>query len=39
MEANVTWTVFGVFTGRSAEVGSRQSNGMQMHDAEEMVPS
>lgn len=37
IENNGTWTVFDAFTGRPAEVGSRQAVGMQMGDAQEMV--
>ena len=37
IEKNGTWTVFDALTGRPAEVGSRQTIGMQMSDAEEMV--
>jgi len=37
IEKNGTWTVFDAFTGHPAEVGSRQTTGMQMRDAEEMV--
>ncbi len=37
IEANGTWTVFDAYTGRPAEVGSRQATGLQMDDAEEMV--
>lgn len=37
IEKNGTWTVFDAFTGHPAEVGSRQTTGLQKHDAEEMV--
>lgn len=37
LETNGTWTVFDVFTGLPAEVGSRQTTGMQIADAEEMM--
>jgi len=37
IETNGTWTVFDSFTGSPAEVGSRQTTGMQMSDADEMV--
>ena len=36
-EKNGAWTVFDTFTGHPPEVSSRQTTGMQMHDAEEMV--
>lgn len=36
-ENNGTWTVFDSTTGRPAEVGSRQTTGMQIGDAEEML--
>lgn len=37
LETNGTWTVFDAFTGHPAEVGSRQTTGMQIADAEEMI--
>ncbi len=37
LEKNGTWTVFDAFTGRPAEVGSRQTTGMQIADAEETM--
>lgn len=37
LETNGTWTVFDAFTGHPAEVGSRQTTGMQIADAEEMM--
>lgn len=37
VEQNGTWTVFDIFSGFPAEVGSRQTTGMQSRDAEEMV--
>lgn len=37
IDTDGSWTVFDAFTGRPAEVGSRQTTGMQMRDAEEMV--
>jgi len=37
IEQNGTWTVFAISTGLPAEVGSRQTTGMQMSDAIEMV--
>ncbi len=37
LEKNGTWTVFDAFTGHPAEVGSRQTTGMQIADAEEMM--
>jgi hypothetical protein len=37
IEEDGTWTVFDAFTGRTAEVGSRQTTGMQLRDAEEIV--
>ena len=37
IEKNGAWMVFHTFTGHPAEVSSRKTTGMQMHDAEEMV--
>jgi hypothetical protein len=37
IEQNGTWTVFDLFTGHTAEVGSRLTAGMQMSDAEEIM--
>ena len=37
IEKNGTWTVFDLFTGDTAEVGSRLTAGMQMSDAEEIM--
>ena len=37
LDMDGTWTVFDAFTGRPAEVGSRQTTGMRVRDAEEMV--
>ena len=37
IEQNGTWTVFDIFTGHTAEVGSRLTAGMQMSDAEEIM--
>jgi len=37
LEKNGTWTVFDAFTSRAAEVGSRQTTGMQIADAEEIL--
>lgn len=37
LEKNGTWTVFDAFTGHPAEIGSRQTTGMQIADAEEMM--
>lgn len=37
LEKNGTWTVFDAFTSRPPEVGSRQTTGMQIADAEEIM--
>ncbi|WP_137113959.1 hypothetical protein [Mesorhizobium sp. GR13] len=37
LDMDGTWTVFDAFTGRAAEVGSRQTTGTQMRDAGERV--
>lgn len=37
LEKNGTWTVFDAFTGNPAEVGSRQTTGMQIADAEDIM--